>query len=71
MEEKNNIINLTKKCSYCKKVIRKESNIYYIYDNPTCSRECKNFIIYEVSRRDPTLSRPELWSETRSRSKSF
>ena len=66
-----NKINFIKKCSYCNKIIPKENNIYYIYDNPTCSRDCKYFMMFEVNRRDPTLSLPELWSESKPRSKSF
>lgn len=70
MEDKN-IINFIKKCSYCNKIIPNDAIIYFIYDNPTCSRDCKYFMIYEINRRDPTLSLPELWTEKKSRSKSF
>ena len=66
-----NIINYIKVCQYCDKEITKDMNIYYIYDNPTCSRNSSYLIHYEIIRRDPTLSKPELWTINRQRSKSF
>ena len=60
-----------KKCQYCDKEITNDMNIYYIYDNPTCSRNCSYLIQYEITRRGPTLSKPELWTINKHRSKSF
>jgi hypothetical protein len=60
-----------KKCNYCDKEFLKNANIYYIYDNPTCSLFCQRNIHYTIYRVNPEFDKPELWTKTRNRSKSF
>ncbi len=58
--------NFMKKCQYCNKEITTKMNIYFVYDNPTCSYNCSYLMMFEINRRDPSLSKPELWSLKRS-----
>lgn len=68
-DEANSIFQ--KRCNYCNKEFLKHSNIYYIYDNPTCSLMCQRNIHYAIYRVNPDFDKPELWTKTRDRAKSF
>jgi hypothetical protein len=59
------------KCNYCNRIIAKESNIFYIFDNPTCSLLCQHYVHHEILIINPGLDKPELWNLNRERSKSF
>ena len=60
MNADNDKDTFIKKCQYCHKEITKAMNIYFVYDNPTCSYNCSYLMMFEINRRDPTLNKPEL-----------
>ena len=49
-------------CYYCKKIIKKCSDIYMCVDKPFCSLYCRNKHIKYIMSIDPDLNNPYKWN---------